>query len=264
LTTTNTYNAFGDLTASSQQLGAGQTLDHTYDYDRRSLLEQTVWDPTGVNAVASTVYDAFAGKADERREQQRAHPELRHLGRVVTDHLDPGAGHLAIGTSTTYDAFDRVLTQPRRLNNVTTFSYDKTNRTVTMLTPELISVTTAQQPPRPDAVDHRRPGQHHQYDYDQDGNLRQMSRTNVRDKSSPARSTPTTRPTGSRRAGRGRQRRALQLRRHQPRAHTRRRLGDLNLTTTYEYNARGLATKVTDARNMVTQTEFDAAGAPHE
>src|SRR6185503_3661825 len=46
--TSQTYDAFGEALTRTQAIGAGQSLQHNYVYDKRGLLTSTAWDPSGI------------------------------------------------------------------------------------------------------------------------------------------------------------------------------------------------------------------------
>ena len=136
--TSYSYNAFREVTASSQTRASGQVVSNTIGYDRRGLKTSSTADATGVAAGRSIGYDAF-GRATTRVDGNGNATSIAYdrLGRVVTTTDATGAKRV-----TTYDAFDRVLTQRDALNNTTTYAYDLANRSVTVTTPEGVGVTT--------------------------------------------------------------------------------------------------------------------------
>jgi YD repeat-containing protein len=253
-TMTQAFDAFGDMIASSQAIGGGQTLDHTYAYDRRGLLTQTVWDPTGANTSTSTVYDAF-GRAIRQTDARGNVTTLSYdrLGRTVTV-TDP----LNQTSVSSYDAFDRLLAQTDALGNTTTYQYDTANRAMSVTTPEGI-VTTAvknrygQTVSVTDGL-----GNTTSYQYDKDGNL-------VRTDAPAAGSTlqlydnadlliETVDGNGTKTdytydaAGR------VLTKTRDP------GVGHLNLVTTYAFDAKGQTVSTTDATGVVTQASFDLKG----
>ncbi|MCT8176736.1 Ig-like domain repeat protein [Variovorax sp. CY25R-8] len=136
--TSYSYNAFREVTASSQTRANGQVVSNTIGYDRRGLKTSSTADATGVAAGRSIGYDAF-GRATTRVDGNGNATSIAYdrLGRVVTTTDATGAKRV-----TTYDAFDRVLTQRDALNNTTTYAYNLANRSVTVTTPEGVGVTT--------------------------------------------------------------------------------------------------------------------------
>ncbi len=251
--TSVTYNAFGEAVASSQQIGGGQTLDHAYAYDRRGLLQQTNWDPAGVNTVAITQYDAFgrATQTTDARGIQRSFA-FDKLGRVVS------ARNVPLNTlrETSYDAFGRVLTQTDALGKVTSYAYNAANRSVTVTTPELISTTvvTDRLGQKISVSDGR--GNTTSYRYDKDGNVERvdapgagftLSKYDAADRlfeTVDARGTRTTYSYDA--AGR------MLTRVVDP--------GGLALATRYVYDAKGQTISVFDANGVETRTQFDNKG----
>jgi YD repeat-containing protein len=254
--TTETYDAFGDVIASSQQIGSGQTLDHSYTFDRRGLLTQTVWDPAAIATSQSTAYDAF-GRAIQTTDARGnvSTQTYDRLGRVVATVIDPGTGHLNIGTTTTFDAFDRVLTQTDALGNTTAYSYNTANRSVTVTTPEGVVVTTVKNRLGDTQSITDGLGNTTTYAYDRDGNLISVDsptgtsakfydKTDLLTRSVDAAGTATVYAYDT--AGR------VLTRTVDP--------GHLNLVTTYAYDAKGQNVSVTDPDGTVTQTQFDLKG----
>jgi YD repeat-containing protein len=258
--TTRGYDAFGDLTASSQAIGGGQTLDHTYRYDHRGLLTQTAWDPTGLDTTASTQYDAF-GRAIQTTDARGTITSYSYdrLGHEVTTTLD--ASGLGISRSATYDAFGRVLTQTDALGNQTSYAYDNAARSITVTTPEGIVTSTV----------HNRNGQTQSitdgrgtvtsYSYDKDGNLTDAvqdsgtGRLNLdthRDYDAADLLIDTIDANGVKTSYSYDAANRVLTRRVDP--------NGLNLTTSYGYDAKGQTVSVTDANNVVTQTQFDLKG----
>jgi YD repeat-containing protein len=251
---TQTFDAFGDVTASSQALGAGQTLDHTYTYDRRGFLTQTVSAPNGLDSENSTVYDAFgrAIKTIDANGNVRTR-SYDKLGRVVSS-TDP----VNQTVTSTYDAFGRMLTQTDALGKTTAYSYDAADRAMTVTTPEGVATTTLRNAfgQVVSVTDGR--GNTTSYQYDHDGNLVQVDapgvgattklydQTDLLVESVDANGTKTGYAYDA--ANR------LLTRTVDP--------GDglLNLVTSYAYDAKGNAVTTTDANGVVTQTSFDLEG----
>jgi YD repeat-containing protein len=215
-----------------------------------------VVDSAQANFIRSTEYDAFgrATQTTDARLNVRKQTYDR-LGRVVTTTVDPGAGHLNLGTTTAYDAFSRVLTQRDAMGATTTYSYDAATRSLKVTTPEGFVLTTVKNRlGEVQSVNDGR-GKTTSYLYDKDGNLKQVDApavgptVNTYDKADlltqvDANGTSTVYEYDA--AGR---------------VHTRTvDPGHLNLVTTYEYDAKGQGISVKDAKQVVTQTEFDLKG----
>ncbi len=251
-TVTGAFDAFGDRVSQSQALGDGQTLDHTYRYDRRGLLIQTVWDPAGINTASTTVYDAFGRAIQTTDANGNVHTQsYDKRGRVVAI-ADP----LNHARTITYDAFDRVLAQTDALGKATTYRYDIANRAMTVTTPEGIATTTVKNR-HGDTVsvtDGR--GNTTNYSYDKDGNLLTvidaLGRTAGNSYDNADRKIDSTDANGVKTlytydaAGR------VLTRTLDP--------GQLNLVTAYAYDAKGQTVSVTDASGVITQTQFDLKG----
>ncbi|MDN6886170.1 Ig-like domain repeat protein, partial [Variovorax sp. CAN2819] len=137
-TTSYSYNAFREVTASTQTRLSGRVITDTVAFDRRGQQISSTLDSTGAAITRRTSYDAF-GRVDTRTDANGNISRLRYdrLGRVVTTTDANGAEHI-----TTYDAFDRVLTQRDALGNTTSYAYNLVDRSVTVTTPEGVSVTT--------------------------------------------------------------------------------------------------------------------------
>jgi YD repeat-containing protein len=249
---TQAFNAFGEVASKSQALGGGQTLDQVYSYDRRGLLTQAVWDPTGLNTSAATQYDAFgrAVQTTDGRGNVRTTTYDR-LGQVVSTR-DP----LNALRSTTYDAFGRVLTQTDALGKTTSFAYDTVNRSVRLTTPEGIVVTTVQNRhgEKLSITDGR--GNTTSYEYDKNGNLTAVTApgtgttTSAYDRADQL--IETVDPRGVRTtyaydaAGR------VLKRTLDP--------AGLALATSYVYDGKGQAISVVDANGVETRTSYDRNG----
>jgi YD repeat-containing protein len=251
-TVTHTYDAFREEVASSQQIDATHALDHTYAYDKRGLLTQTVWDPAGVAATTVTQYDAF-GRAIQITDANGKVTRVSydHVGRAVTT-TDP----LNNVRSTSYDAIGRVLTQTDALGNVTTYSYNTAARSVTVTSPEGVSVTTVRnRNGQTQSVTDGR-GNTTSYVYDRNGNLIQSTNalgqttTNVYDHSNRLIDTMDGRGTHVAYTYDAVNR--MLTRTVDPTG--------LHLTTSYVYDAKGQQIQMTDANGVVMQYQFDLKG----
>ena len=250
--TSYSYNAFREVTASSQTRLSGQVVTDTIGYDRRGLKTSTTEDATGVAAIRGTGYDAF-GRATTRIDGNGNADSIAYdrLGRIVTTTDANGAKR-----TTTYDAFNRVLTQRDALNNTTSYAYSVVNRSITVTTPEGVAVTTVhnRHGQTQSIVDGR--GNTTSYSYDKSGNLlktqapESVSTSSTYDKiglkltSTDARGTVTsytydaadrllTRTVDS---------------------------NGLKLVTTYKYDATGQKISVTDPGGAVTTYKYDLDG----
>ncbi|WP_390342926.1 hypothetical protein ACFJIS_21260 [Variovorax boronicumulans] len=250
-TTASAYNAFGELTGRTQDLGGGAQRVQTMAVDRRGLVTGTVTDAVGVNAITSAVYDAFGRltrttDANLNLQQQ----SFDRLGRVVTT-----TDALNAVRSTSYDAFDRVLTQTDALLRVTSYVYDNTLRTVTVKTPENISVKTAytRQGQKLSVVDGN--GVTTSFAYDKNGNL--LSTTNAL-----AATTNTYDRTNRLFQATDAKGTIVELTYDAANRLLTRTVDKtgLNLVTTYTYDAKGQQLSVTDPNGTVTKISYDLKG----
>jgi YD repeat-containing protein len=263
--TSYSYNAFREASASSYALKSGYVVTDTASYDRRGLKIQTEQDSGTLRITQRRTYDAFGRViTSDDGNSNRTESTYDRLGRLVTV-LDPTRYR---SSETQYDAFDRVVRQ-RDGNGAweafktndpnagwTSFSYNLTNRSSTVVTPEGVSVTTVR----------NRQGQTHSvtdargntttYSYDKSGNLIGTSaplsvstsasydKTGLKLTSTDANGVVTNYSYEA--ANR------LLTRTLDPTG--------LNLVTTYGYDAKGQSVGVTDPKGVVTITEFDLAG----
>jgi YD repeat-containing protein len=139
VTSVKSYNAFGETERIDQKIDANQTVVNRQGYDRRGLLTSSTADEGGIKAVTAREYDAFgrlAKTTDALNNVTRT--EYDRLGRVVQTINDP----LNISRSSTYDAFDRVLTQTDGNRYTTSYSYDDATRELTVTHPLDVIVKT--------------------------------------------------------------------------------------------------------------------------
>ncbi|SFQ19233.1 YD repeat-containing protein, partial [Variovorax sp. PDC80] len=253
--TSYSYNAFREVTASSQTRLGGQVVTNTIDYDRRGLKTSSTADATGASAARvsrSIGYDAF-GRAITRVDGNGNATSIAYdrLGRVVTTTDATGAKRV-----TTYDAFDRVLTQRDALNNTTTYAYNLANRSVTVTTPEGVGVTTVhnRQGQTLSVKDGR--GNTTSYVYDKSGNLLQtqapesVGTSTTYDKTGLKLSTTDARGTVTSYAYDAADRlltRTVDA-------------AGLALVTTYKYDTSGQQISVTDPGGTVTSYRYDLDG----
>ncbi|GAB3661473.1 LysM peptidoglycan-binding domain-containing protein [Ramlibacter alkalitolerans] len=250
--TSFSYNTFGDQVASTQALGDGRNLVQGYTVDHRGLRTAEAADPGGLNAVTSTVYDAF-GRAIRTADANGNVREqtFDRLGRVVATRNPLGAAG-----SRSYDAIGRVLTETDALGNVTAYAYDAVARTVVVTTPEGIRTTTAytRHGQVQSITDGK--GQVTSYTYDADGHLLQTT--------TPLATTDTATYDAAGRQIETKDARGIKVVYAYDAANRvlTRRLDPtgLNLTTTYAYDGKGQQVTVTDASGIVTTREFDNRG----
>ncbi|KVG05594.1 hypothetical protein WJ24_26845 [Burkholderia vietnamiensis] len=165
-TTGYAYNAFGEVTSQSQQVGVDSQRLTTYDYDRVGHQIQQATDPGYLNLTTRAVYDAF-GRVVQSIDANGVSriTEYDRSGRIV------GMRDATGWTSTTYDAFNNVLTQTDRLGNTTTYRYSARMRWVVVRMPE--GVVTATKYNEFGQIDRVVDGQDNilQYYYDRNGLL---------------------------------------------------------------------------------------------
>ncbi|MDO8955026.1 MAG: hypothetical protein Q7V63_09275, partial [Gammaproteobacteria bacterium] len=131
------YSAFGEFTATRQQIGATTTAQTDYIFDRRGLLKSSTQKELGY-LLAGQTYDAF-GRVLTRKDG---------LGRVTSFTYDrlgrqvSSTDRNSALTSTTYDAFSRVLTMTDGLGVVTSHAYNSTTNTFTVTTAGVLQGTT--------------------------------------------------------------------------------------------------------------------------
>lgn len=136
----NQYNAFGELIKQQNALdirtGITEWRETTITYDRRGLVTRT----NTAGAVTQAEYDAHGRvrKAVDARDYA-SFLTYDGFGRTISTTDTGGSRHQA-----TYDAVGRVLTETDANNKVTQYRYDPEARSVTVVTPEGISVTKFQ------------------------------------------------------------------------------------------------------------------------
>ncbi|WP_266157646.1 LysM peptidoglycan-binding domain-containing protein [Dyella silvatica] len=147
--TTYSYDAFGDLVQTTQQLSSpgtalasGNSTTTQYGYDARGERTSEI-DALGTSMARHTSndYDAF-GRVIRRTDGN---------GNTATYSYDPLGRQIDISQSVqgrvlhqqaTYDAFGQVLTQTDALGHATTYQYDVANRTTIVTTPDGVKMTT--------------------------------------------------------------------------------------------------------------------------
>lgn len=250
-TVTYVYNAFGEKIETDTALGSGRTLTETYTIDRRGLRTGTDQDPAGINAITSTVYDAF-GRAIQVVDangnvQQQA---FDRLGRVVSTR-----DALNLQRTTTYDAFARVLTHTDALGNSTRYTYDTAARAMSVTTPEGVVSTTVYD--RFGEVQSLTDGNGlvTSYSYDRNGNLLKTTTpltTSSSTYDAAGRLIQTTDAGGRQVAYAYDAANRVLTRRVDP--------NGSNLTTTYAYDGKGQQVSVTDPNGTVTTMAYDGDG----
>jgi len=250
--TAYSYNAFREATAQTYTLASGAVVTDTASYDRRGLKTASVRDAEGLALTERNTYDAFGRVTDcYDGNNNRTRFSYDRLGRIVTTFDALNAYRY-----TTYDAFDRVLTLRDALS-YTTYDYDTAGRSVTVTTPEGVSVSTVHNAHGQtiSVIDGR--GNITAYSYDKSGNLVRTDtaltteravydKTGLLLESTDANGVVTayTYDAASRLLTR-----TLDA-----------QDGGLKRVTTYGYDAKGQTVSVTDPNGTVTAIDFDLAG----
>jgi YD repeat-containing protein len=147
--TADSYDAFGDLIQVTKQLSApGSALSAAndvttqYSYDSRGeQIGETDAAGTSVARTTQTTYDAF-GRVSGTTDGNGNNVSYTYdnLGRQITSsQIVQGVTRT---TQASYDAFGQVLTQTDALGNVTTYQYVLATHTITMTTPDGVTITT--------------------------------------------------------------------------------------------------------------------------
>ncbi|ROZ61893.1 DUF4214 domain-containing protein, partial [Ramlibacter sp. WS9] len=247
------YNLFGQETSRAQTLGSGAIYEQTAAYDRRGLVLTRVDDALGANIATAVVYDAFGRARSTTTAGDTRSAEYDRLGRQIR-----AVDAMGFDNKTSYDGVDRVTTQTDALGNITTYTYNKTVRTVVVKTPENITVTTgySRLGQTLDVTDGR--GNVTAYQYDKNGNLKKTVEADS-----------TFNSSSYDRAGRliqtidGNGKKVDLTYDAANRVLTRTVdgvAGGLNLSTQYKWDAQGQQIEVTDANGTVTQFTYDLNG----
>ena len=249
--TSYAYNAFGDESSRSEPAGSEGRVEHTYTYDRRGLRTGTVADAGAIEAITTTIYDAFGRvvRTVDANGNVR-HQELDRLGRVVST-VDPTNAL----RSTTYDAFGGVLVQTDALGRETRYVYDAAERSLEVTSPEGIVTTTTYTRHGQVFSFSDGTGQLTTYTYDRNGDLTGTSTplsTTGNAYDAARRLVETTDANGTKVAYTYDAAHRQLTRRVDPQG--------LNLLTSYGYDAKGQRVTVTDAAGLVTVIDFDAKG----
>lgn len=135
-----TYNKFGDLVREDRAVGTTDASSRTYSYDERGLLRYTIdLGGTVEDRWSYRDYDAFGRTVKLYGSGKQWDYSYDRLGRQIGEHVAFGREE---SWTTTYDAYDRVLTVTDPAGEVTTYVYDDVNRSMTMTSPEGVSIVT--------------------------------------------------------------------------------------------------------------------------
>ncbi len=168
--TRSSYNAFGELVLREEQRSASSWTVEAHAYDQRGLQVSSTQDVGGLERTKTAVYDAF-GRVLYSVDGQGLQSNFSYdrvgrqvaVGRTVAGRLEQA--------QTLYDAYGRTLKTVDALGRVTEFSYDDTARTMTVTSPEGLSVVTHYNA-HGERIEMRRPdGYVRRFDYDKEGRL---------------------------------------------------------------------------------------------
>jgi len=264
---TYTYDAFGEEKSSNTVVDATQGINliRNFTYDLDGDLSTAQSDPSGANQVLTYAYDAF-GRQTSVTDQygNKTSTQYDSLGRVIATidavtNVANGSTGTATSTKTTYDAFARVLTSVDALGNTTQYRYDDVSRSVTLTSPEGVTLTTV----------HNRNGQTltvtsatntTTYSYNLDGQVTSISDTisgastplESRQYDSAGREVSQTDANGIVTSFSYDAANRVLTRTVDPTG--------LNLSTTYVYDGEGRTMNTTNSNGVVTTTQYDADG----
>lgn len=249
------YNAFGEQTFDRIEMGGGQERVTESRYDARGLRTTLVSGQGALQSSQTWTYDAFgrAISSTDARGQVRQWSYDRNGRQVASWQTVNGVEQRQ---TQTYDAFDRVLTSTDAEGAVTTYTYDDAARTVSVRSPEGITLRTEHNAHGETISVTDARGAVTRYEYDASG--QQIAAVGA-DGSRQTQAFDTrgllissTDASGRRvaysydAAGR------LLQRTVDPQG--------LNLTTTYRYDAAGRQLSVVDSRGVETRSRYDANG----
>jgi len=162
----HTYDAFGNETFRLTTIAGAINRMDAMAYDRVGRVTQLTEDATGYARSTSREYDAFGRLVTVRDGYNVAISHVYDkLGREVLTYD-------AIGQkATAYDASGNVLSRIDELGRRTRYAYDLQNRSVTMTTPDGVSVTTTRDALGQTVEVRDGNGNITKYAYDADGNL---------------------------------------------------------------------------------------------
>lgn len=137
---TSTYNAFGELEASTEQIDASHQQMTSYAYDRRGLLITQTQDVGGINRLIKTDYDAFGWLIKQFGGQTQAISyELNKRGERV--YIFNASNNYK---KTEFDAFGRVLSESNYSHSriIKEYAYDDKNNTLTLINSNNVQIIT--------------------------------------------------------------------------------------------------------------------------
>lgn len=249
------YNAFGEQTFDRIEMGGGQERVTESRYDARGLRTTLVSGQGALQSSQTWTYDAFgrAISSTDARGQVRQWSYDRNGRQVASWQTVNGVEQRQ---TQTYDAFDRVLTSTDAEGAVTTYTYDDAARTVSVRSPEGITLRTEHNAHGETISVTDARGAVTRYEYDASGQQiaavgadggRQTQAFDTRGLLISSTDASGRRVAYSYDAA-GR----LLQRTVDPQG--------LNLTTTYRYDAAGRQLSVVDSRGVETRSRYDANG----
>ncbi|WP_133166876.1 DUF6531 domain-containing protein, partial [Solimicrobium silvestre] len=130
-TTTQNYDAFGNVIEVQQQLSASQTtvVQTSYDVDGNKV--QTIEDPSGIDTLTTASFNTFDEQMTSTDADGHTTTYVRNNLGQITEKID------ATGAKSfySYDAQGRVLSTTNADGNTTTYQYDDATRTGTVTQP---------------------------------------------------------------------------------------------------------------------------------
>ncbi|NKZ39876.1 LysM peptidoglycan-binding domain-containing protein [Oleiagrimonas citrea] len=249
------YDAFGDRTSETVPQDATHTSTNRYTFDALGRRISSVEDVAGVHRVTSATYDAL-GHLSSTTDGRGVVTHYRYdgLDRETSRALTVDGTARVVRTQ--YDAYGRVLVHTDALGQSTHYAYDEANRTVTVTSPEGVTLSTQHNREGQTIAVTDAAGHATKYRYDADGRLVQTERADgsveqasydadghrIRTVDGDGRSVVYTYDAAGR----------VLSRTTDP--------DGLALTTRYVYDGRGQKLSVTAPDGMVTTYDHDADG----
>lgn len=142
------YNAFGDTLREIRYARGGnlngQTITNEYIYDKRGRLISSAKDAYGLSQTSAHQYDAFGRlvrSVDGNGVVRVTQYDQNDLGRTIQVFLHNNDENNLLST-TENDAFGRVVKIQDTLGNITQYTYNDVDRSLTITSPEGIETTT--------------------------------------------------------------------------------------------------------------------------
>lgn len=272
------YNLFGQIIKATLPQGSGAgntqptatqlnsvTRTDSYWYDRRGLKLSQLQDSSGVAVDITHSWDAFENllATENVKAGQTQYFEYDRLGRQIKQ-----INSLQRSNTTGYDAFGHVIKTTDALQKTTRFTYSRDQNSLTVTTPENSSVTTTYNSHGQVASVRDANGHITRYTYNADGNLTKTERQpngqtvwsvlETRDYDNLGRLCTVTDGAGT-----------VTRSWYDAVGRISQKVTDptdtdasveLNLSTSWTYDALGRVVSQTDASGIVTTYTFDAQG----